>query len=91
METPAYRTQLIVAESERLGQYLQTLPRDAWSQRSACQGWTVRDVVGYLVWAAELYAKTVTHAGCAARPPPETDSLPRVRSRAIPPHPSLTA
>ncbi len=74
MHTPAYHTQLIIAASERLGRYLQALPRDAWDHLSACQGWTVRDVVGHLVWGAELYATTVTRGLHGASDP--FDGLP---------------
>ena len=35
METPETRVQLILAESEQLGQYLRSLPPDAWRCPSA--------------------------------------------------------
>jgi uncharacterized protein (TIGR03083 family) len=60
METPKTRVQLLQVESERLGQYLHSLPPDAWSRPSACHRWAVRDVVGHLIMGAELYSSVVS-------------------------------
>ena len=60
METPDTRVELMQAESERLGQYLHSLPPDAWGRPSACQRWAVRDVVGHLILGAELYSNVVS-------------------------------
>ena len=60
METPETRVQLIQAESEQLGQYLHSLPPDAWSRPSACHRWAVRDVVGHLIMGAEIYSSVVS-------------------------------
>ena len=46
---------LIHVESERLKQYVNTLPPDALERPSPCEGWTVGDVVAHLVWFAETY------------------------------------
>jgi hypothetical protein len=43
MHTPADRVTLVQTESERLKQYLHTLPEDVWSRSSTCDGWEVRD------------------------------------------------
>ena len=59
MDTPADLVTVFHAEAERLAQYLDTLPLDAWTQPSACAGWAVRDVVGHLTWAVEFYADTI--------------------------------
>jgi uncharacterized protein (TIGR03083 family) len=59
MDTPADLVTVFHAEVERLAQYLDTLPPDAWTQPSACAGWAVRDVVGHLTWAVEFYADTI--------------------------------
>jgi uncharacterized protein (TIGR03083 family) len=59
MDTPAILVTVFHAEAERLAQYLNTLPPDAWTQPSACDGWAVRDVVGHLTWAVEFYADTI--------------------------------
>ncbi|MCH8281580.1 MAG: maleylpyruvate isomerase N-terminal domain-containing protein [Chloroflexi bacterium] len=50
MVTLQDRVELVRSESERLQSYLQTLPKDAWDRPSACDPWTVADVVGHLVW-----------------------------------------
>jgi len=59
MDTPAHLVTVFYAEAERLAQYLDTLPPDAWTQPSACESWAVRDVVGHLTWAVEFYADTI--------------------------------
>jgi len=55
MVTLQDRVELVRSESERLQSYLQTLSPDDWSQPSACDLWTVGDVVGHLVWMADFY------------------------------------
>lgn len=34
--------------------YLKTLPEDAWDQQSACELWTVNDLMGHLVYVMEM-------------------------------------
>jgi uncharacterized protein (TIGR03083 family) len=60
METPESRIQLTQAASAQLRQYLHILPLEAWSRPSACQHWEVRDVVGHLILAAELYLGAIS-------------------------------
>jgi hypothetical protein len=62
MDTPKNLITLGQAESERLTQYLSTLPPDAWTLPSACERWAVRDVVGHLTWVAEWYVDAVSRA-----------------------------
>jgi uncharacterized protein (TIGR03083 family) len=59
MDASADLVPVFYAEAERLAQYLDTLPSDAWTQSSACEGWTVRDVVGHLTFIAEFYADVI--------------------------------
>jgi uncharacterized protein (TIGR03083 family) len=59
METPEYRLRLMHIESENLGHCLQMLPTEVWNQPSACQRWAMHDVVGHLIWAAELYTTMI--------------------------------
>ena len=47
-------------ESERLSQYLQSLPNDPWQQQSACERWTVADVVAHLIGGAQMYWEHVS-------------------------------
>ncbi len=54
MASPEERVKIAIAESERLKQYLSTLPPEAWNKPSACEQWEVRDVVAHLAWAAEF-------------------------------------
>jgi uncharacterized protein (TIGR03083 family) len=42
------RVQLLRIESEELNNFLRQLPDDAWDQASACQGWSIGDVIGHL-------------------------------------------
>jgi len=62
METPTHVVQVLRGEVERLTQYLQTLPPDAWRRPSACALWEVRDVVGHLTGMAERFRGTVARA-----------------------------
>jgi uncharacterized protein (TIGR03083 family) len=62
METPTHVVQVLRGEVERLTQYLQTLPPDAWRRPSACALWEVRDVVGHLTAMAERFRGTVSRA-----------------------------
>ena len=60
METPDSRVQLVQAASAQLRQYLHTLPPESWRRPSACHHWEVRDVVGYLILAAEFYLDVIS-------------------------------
>jgi uncharacterized protein (TIGR03083 family) len=62
MEMPAHVVQVLKGEAERLTQYLQALPPDAWRRPSACDLWEVRDVVGHLICMAERFRGTVSRA-----------------------------
>ena len=62
MDSPESLVQLVRSESERLEQYLASLPPEAWSRPSACDGWEVRDVVAHLVFWAEPYANWILRA-----------------------------
>ena len=62
METPTHLVQVLRGEVERLTQYLQILPSDAWRRPSACALWEVRDVVGHLTGMAERFHGTVARA-----------------------------
>ncbi len=48
MVTPQQRIVVLRAEAEDFKNYLHELPSEAWSQPSACEGWTVADVVAHL-------------------------------------------
>ncbi len=71
MDAPEKQIQLVQAESERLKQYLTTLPPDAWTQPSACDRWQVRDVVAHLVGGAENYASYISRGLQGDASPPE--------------------
>lgn len=76
--------ELVRSETQRLQGYLQTLAPDAWSRPSACDGWTVADVVAHLVFVAEFWVDTISRGiqGDASspkdRPPGEAENLPSV-------------
>jgi uncharacterized protein (TIGR03083 family) len=59
MATPADTVKLLIAESDRLIQYLTTLPPEAWRTPSACTRWEVRDVVAHLANQGEFYADAI--------------------------------
>jgi hypothetical protein len=55
MSTQAECVTVLQTEFERLKQYLVALPADAWTTRSACALWEVRDVVAHLIFEANYY------------------------------------
>lgn len=48
MNAPANRIDLLEHEAQKLLDFLGDLPRDSWAADSACEGWTVADVIGHL-------------------------------------------
>jgi uncharacterized protein (TIGR03083 family) len=62
MDAPADAVKLLIAESDRLIQYLTTLPPEAWRTPSACTRWEVRDVVAHLANQGEFYADAITRS-----------------------------
>jgi len=75
MDSLEERVRLVLAESERLKQYMHSLPPEAWRTPSACDRWEVRDVVAHLVLGAEIYAESISRglrgdaSAPAGRPP----------------------
>jgi uncharacterized protein (TIGR03083 family) len=51
---------IVHTEADGLAQFLETLSADDWQRPSACDLWTVRDVVAHLIWAADFYTDTVS-------------------------------
>ena len=70
MDSPEETVKLIMAESERLTQYLTTLPPEAWSTPSACARWEVRDVVAHLAVSAEVYTDVIARSVQGDASPP---------------------
>ena len=60
MDTFAERVKVLQSESERIKQYLHTLPPEALSKPSACTQWQVQDVIAHLIGVAETYANSVS-------------------------------
>lgn len=58
-DSPEERVKIATAESERLKDYLSSLPPQAWSKPSACDRWEVRDVVAHLARVAEAYTERI--------------------------------
>lgn len=56
------RIHLLRTETERLEQYLRELPDEAWGHPSACDRWTVADVVAHLTWLSQNYPPRITRA-----------------------------
>jgi len=59
MESPEERVNIAITESERLKEYLGSLPTEAWIKPSACDRWEVRDVVAHMAWIAENYTERI--------------------------------
>jgi uncharacterized protein (TIGR03083 family) len=51
---------LVHTEADGLAQFLDTLSADQWQRPSACDLWTIRDVVAHLIWAADFYTDAVS-------------------------------
>lgn len=62
MWSPEERLNLLRAETERLEQYLQGLPAEAWQRPSACDRWTVADVVAHLTGSGRVYLPRILRA-----------------------------
>ena len=51
---------MVSSEAGQLQEYLGHLPKTAWQRPSACDRWTVADVVAHLAWAAEYFMATIS-------------------------------
>lgn len=51
---------IVHTEVDGLTQFLETLSADDWQRPSACDLWTIRDVVAHLIWIANFYTDTVS-------------------------------
>ena len=51
---------IVRTEADGLAQFLDTLSDNDWQRPSACDLWTIRDVVVHLIWAADFYTDTVS-------------------------------
>lgn len=69
MVTPQQRVIVLRAEAEDFKNYLNELPAEAWSQPSACAGWTIADVVGHLY--GQNFASRITRGLEGDASPPE--------------------
>jgi uncharacterized protein (TIGR03083 family) len=75
MDSLPHHLQLYQVAAEWLTHYLHTLPANAWHHPSACEAWEVRDVVGHLVWGAELYMRVISRGVQGDVSPPEGSPL----------------
>ena len=62
---------LLRLESERLSEYLQKLPVEAWQRQSACDRWNVADVVAHLNFGAQFYEECISRGLRGDTSPPE--------------------
>lgn len=76
MPSPEETVELVIAESGRLTEYLNTLPSKAWHTPSACDGWEICDVVAHLAYGGEVYAKWIERSleGDASTPKSHPDA-----------------
>ncbi|MDE2787779.1 MAG: maleylpyruvate isomerase N-terminal domain-containing protein [Chloroflexota bacterium] len=75
MNAPANRIDLLEHEAKMLLDFLGDLPRDSWTSDSACEGWTVADVIGHLT-SVDLSTRLIRglhgdHSPPEGSPPPE--------------------
>lgn len=71
MNTVADKVALAQLESERLYEYLENLPGEAWGYQSACQRWTVADVVTHMGQGAQFYGQFISLGLRGDTAPPE--------------------
>jgi uncharacterized protein (TIGR03083 family) len=71
MASPSKRVKVLHSESENFKRYLSGLPPKAWARPSACERWTVADVIAHLSSALEMYTRNLTRGleGDASPPP----------------------
>ena len=62
MLSPEERVKILQSETKRLEDYLRSLPEAAWSHPSACDGWTVADVVAHLTGHGKNYPTRIIRA-----------------------------
>lgn len=80
MDSYQERVGRLQSVSNKLKEYLNSLPHEAWSQPSACDRWQVGDVVGHLADGAESYTASVSRglqgdpSPPAGRPPAGSDT-----------------
>lgn len=60
MDDIQIRVEQVRRESQRLSEFLDNLPGGAWETQSACERWSVGDVVAHLASGAEFYAEQVS-------------------------------
>ena len=61
MESLQDRIRLVSSEAGQLQEYLKSLPKTVWERPSACDRWTVADVVAHLTWAADYFMTTISN------------------------------
>ncbi len=71
MYSPEKNLAVALKESKFLKQYINDLPSDAWDRQSACDLWTVREVVTHLVIVNQAFTATITRGLRGISTPPE--------------------
>jgi uncharacterized protein (TIGR03083 family) len=80
MFSPENGVRLIQAESERLKGFLEARPQDALDQPSACDDWTVGDVLAHLIWFAKDDYGAAIARGLQGDSLPPADARPSART-----------
>ena len=62
MSSPEERLEILRAETEGLEEYLRDLPQEAWDRPSACDEWSVADVVAHLTSLSKNYPPRIIRA-----------------------------
>ena len=65
------RLELVQSESAKLGHYLSNLNQSAMEQQSACDQWTVADVVAHLIGGAQVFLDQLKRGLRGDAAPPE--------------------
>ena len=59
MLSPEERVRILINETESIEKYLRGMPAEAWECPSACDRWTVADVVAHLTWITRNQAPRI--------------------------------
>ena len=71
MDTIQNRVGQVKAESDKLGRFLESLSGQDWEQPSACEEWTVADVVAHLIGGAEMFTEHISRGLRGDKEPPD--------------------
>lgn len=76
MNSPDHDLAVTLNESQAFKRYINDLPSGAWEQQSACEGWTVGDVIVHMVNVNRAFTTFITRGLQGIQTPPEGATAP---------------